>query len=427
MADLPPTRRLPIGAPEGLWGPMGDWPYVPLGSLFRHVDDRSTSGAERLLSLTKAGLFPRDTITAEPPRADTLVGYKRCMKGDLVVNQMSAYDGLIAAANLDGIVTYHYLVFRSRTDVNTEYFARLLASHPYRADFAVRVRGLGESTQSNVRTPHIRVEDVLHTIVPHPSLAVQDNICERLASERGRVDRLLDSRSRLSILLEERDRALVAEACVDLLRLYGSAVQLQQIGVWEPTKLKWAVEKVSRPVPKRAGVITAFRDGEVNLRSSRREEGFTFSATEGDYQGVEPGDLVLHGLDAFAGAVGVSRAAGKCPPIYHVCRVRPEYDARFLAYSLRALGEAGFLAVLAGNVRQRAVDFRNWDKAGQIPFFAPPLHEQQRLAAYLDNQKLKSQTARSLLKAQGALFKERIDTVTASLLTGGFAHEGMPG
>jgi type I restriction enzyme S subunit len=69
---------------------------------------------------------------------------------------------------------------------------------------------------------------------------------------------------------------------------------------------------VLRPLARRAvrglGVVTAYRDGTVTLRSNRRDEGYTLSDTEHGYQEVRPGDVVFHALDGFAGAVGYPTA-----------------------------------------------------------------------------------------------------------------------
>ncbi len=67
---------------------------------------------------------------------------------------------------------------------------------------------------------------------------------------------------------------------------------------WSLLPLRRVLRQLNRPVYKNDGVITAYRDGEVTLRSRRREEGYTLSDTEDGYQGVEPGDLVVHALDA---------------------------------------------------------------------------------------------------------------------------------
>lgn len=153
---------------------------------------------------------------------------------------------------------------------------------------------------------------------------------------------------------------------------------------WDVVPLRRVLRQLNRPVIEGDNVITAYRDGQVTLRSKRREDGYTFSDTEHGYQGVESGDLVVHALDAFAGAVGVSDSRGKCSPVYHVCGARLRDDLRFVAYALRAMAFNGFLALQAGNVRQRSVDFRTWDTFASVPLARPPSEEQSRLSDYLD-------------------------------------------
>lgn len=153
---------------------------------------------------------------------------------------------------------------------------------------------------------------------------------------------------------------------------------------WCLVPLRRVLRKVERPVDEHDGVITAYRDGEVTLRSNRRAEGYTLSDTEHGYQGVDRGDLVFHALDGFAGAVGVSDSRGKCSPVYHVCDAPLADDLRFVAYALRAMGFVGYLAVQAGNVRQRSVDFRAWDSLARIPIARPSPDEQRQLADFLD-------------------------------------------
>ena len=83
---------------------------------------------------------------------------------------------------------------------------------------------------------------------------------------------------------------------------------LGEIGV--PVRaLRYAIQRVSRPVSPDAGVVTAFHDGMVTLRTNRRTEGFHESLNREGYKGVKAGDLVIHGLDLVHGSVGVS--AGK--------------------------------------------------------------------------------------------------------------------
>ena len=150
---------------------------------------------------------------------------------------------------------------------------------------------------------------------------------------------------------------------------------------WSVLRGKNVVKKLKRPVKETDGVITCFRDGEVTLRSKRREEGFTFSDLEVGYQGIEPGDLVIHGMDGFAGAIGVSDSRGKGTPVLNV--LDSKYDKRYLMYYFRTIAKCGYFESVATGIRVRTCD-TNWNKISVTPCLVPPLSEQSRIAAFLD-------------------------------------------
>ncbi|MBJ7592846.1 restriction endonuclease subunit S domain-containing protein [Aeromonas veronii] len=129
---------------------------------------------------------------------------------------------------------------------------------------------------------------------------------------------------------------------------------------WKLKKAKWLFSKVDRPVRSEDEIVTCFRDGQVTLRSNRRTEGFTNALKEHGYQGIRVGDLVIHAMDAFAGAIGVSDADGKSTPVYSVCVPRNEKQVNpfFYAYYLRDLALSGYIVSLAKGIRERSTDFR---------------------------------------------------------------------
>lgn len=226
--DFPPSLArtasyFPSAAPLGVTLRNG-WNWVRFGSLVRHIDERSTTGTEVLLSVSKVhGVIPRDQIADRPPRADSLVGYKRCRKGDFIVNQMSAYDGLMGIAPTDGIVTYHYLVFRPYQPVDLRFVQLLLTSEPYRQDFSRRVRGLGESSQGQVRTPHIRISDMLQTLLPMPTHGSEVPIVKAITGMAARERALLDRLHSQVDLLREHREALITAAVTGELEVPGVA------------------------------------------------------------------------------------------------------------------------------------------------------------------------------------------------------------
>ncbi|MER6007418.1 restriction endonuclease subunit S [Nonomuraea angiospora] len=248
--------------------------------------------------------------------------------------------------------------------------------------------------------------DVLRSIrVPVPPLEEQHAIAHYLDRETARIDTLIEEQQRLLVLLQER-----REAEAD--SLLGSPSQARH------TTVKRVLRALSRPAVSGLGVVTAYRDGVVTLRSNRREEGYTFSNTESGYQEVRPGDLVFHALDGFAGAVGVSDSHGNATPVYHVCEAIAGDHLPYVALLLRYLGRSGFLATQAPNVRERSVDFRNWSMFGRLPLALPPVVEQRRVAAHLDAHAAKVDTLIAETKWFIELARERRAALITAAVTG---------
>lgn len=154
---------------------------------------------------------------------------------------------------------------------------------------------------------------------------------------------------------------------------------------WEKVKAKWLFTKIDRPVRAEDDVVTAFRDGQVTLRKNRRTEGFTNALKEHGYQGIRKGDLVIHAMDAFAGAIGVSDSDGKSTPVYSACIPRGEFytNTKYYAYLLRYMALSGYINSLAKGIRERSTDFRFSDFSDLI-LPNPSEAEQDRIVNFLD-------------------------------------------
>jgi type I restriction enzyme S subunit len=159
---------------------------------------------------------------------------------------------------------------------------------------------------------------------------------------------------------------------------------------WELTRLKHLFSLVKRPIQEGNGIVTCFRDGTVTLRSKRRTEGFTNAVQEIGYQGIRAGDLVIHAMDAFAGAIGVSDSDGKSSPVYSVCVPKSQQTVLTEYYGklLRSMALSGFVASLAKGIRERSTDFR-WSDAGEIFLPVPSIGEQIQIARFLDHETAK--------------------------------------
>ena len=153
---------------------------------------------------------------------------------------------------------------------------------------------------------------------------------------------------------------------------------------WEVERGKWLFRKMDRPVREADEVVTCFRDGAVTLRKNRRVRGFTESLKEIGYQGIRCGDLVIHGMDAFAGAIGVADSNGKGTPVYSVCEPGPTARAEYFAHALREMARSQWIQALTKGIRERSTDFR-FESFGSQKIPLPPLPEQTAIVRFLEH------------------------------------------
>ncbi len=152
---------------------------------------------------------------------------------------------------------------------------------------------------------------------------------------------------------------------------------------WQTVRAKWLFTKMDRPVRPGDEVVTCFRDGTVTLRKNRRETGYTESLKEIGYQGVRSGDLVIHTMDAFAGACGVSDSDGKSTPVYSVCVPRDgATNSHYYAYCVREMARNQWVLALSRGVRERSTDFR-FAAFGDQLVPAPSSSEQSAIVRFL--------------------------------------------
>lgn len=225
-------------------------------------------------------------------------------------------------------------------------------------------------------------------VIPLPPLPEQQAIADYLDDKCAQIDNITATINEQIEVLKQYKKSVITEAVTKGL---DPNVPMKDSGVdwigqipetWEVIKGKYCLNILNRPVKADDGVITCFRDGEVTLRSKRREDGFTISLQETGYQGINPGDLVVHGMDGFAGAIGISDSRGKATPVLNV--LDTTNNKKFFMYYLRTLAFNEVFIALSTGIRVRSCD-TNWNKLRQLEYLIPSLPEQQVIANYLDD------------------------------------------
>ena len=179
---------------------------------------------------------------------------------------------------------------------------------------------------------------------------------------------------------------------------------------WTVKRGKFTLKLLNRPVKDTDDVITCFRDGEVTLRTNRRTDGFTVSVKEIGYQGIEPGDLVIHGMDGFAGSIGISDSRGKSSPVLVVCDT--DESKRYIMYYLRSMAYNDVFTALATGIRVRSCDLR-WNKLAVLPYILPSLPEQNQIVSAIESNTSKVDSLIANVQAQ----IEKLKAYKQSLIT----------
>ena len=257
-----------------------------------------------------------------------------------------------------------------------------------------------------------------------PSKLEQIQIANFLDKKTAQIDKAIRLKEELIERLKEKRQVLIHNAVTSGLN---PNVKMKDSGIewigkipehWELRRAKWLFKQEKREVREEDEIVTCFRDGQVTLRKKRRTDGFTNALKEHGYQGIRKGDLVIHAMDAFAGAIGISDSDGKATPVYSVCTPKIfNINVYYYAFYLRSLAFRGFIESLAKGIRERSTDFRFSDfKELFMPL--PPLEEQNKIVIYIEKSLKKIDHAITLQQKQIEKLKEYKAIIIDSAVTG---------
>ena len=299
--------------------------------------------------------------------------------GDILVSWAATLDAFIWNKG-DGLLNQHIFKAISQEEKITSYFFFWMIKEA--------MQNMNNDNKHGIFMQHVTLDVFNNFSVPLPPLSEQKRIATYLFQKISEADIMLDDTLSSITGYKKLKQAVIAQAVTKGLRgnreTKDSKIEwLGQIPKeWKCQKLKYTIFPQNRPVFSTDEIITCFRDGIVTLRKNRREDGFTVSFTEHGYQGVEIGDLVIHGMDAFAGAIGCSDSRGKTTPVVHVCTTTG--NNRFFMFFLRYMAYSNIFMDFSNGIRIRSSDFRNFTKLGIFDVLVPPIAEQNEIADYLD-------------------------------------------
>lgn len=361
-----------------------------------------------------AGLeFMNATATPEQVRRFML------RSGDVLITKDSeswndiAVPAVVIEELTDVVCGYHLAHIKPRSGLDGRFLACQFSAIGTRDQFHLAANGI---TRFGLGGNEIR-----NGLFPIAPIEEQRAIADFLDRETAKIDRLVDQKERLVELLGEKRSAYIARAVT---RGLAPNVTMKDSGVewlgripahWKILQGRYLYRALNLLPEEDDGVVTAYRDGQVTLRSNRRAEGYTFAIQEVGYQHVRTGDLVIQGMDAFAGAIGVSDSSGKCSPEYVVLEPLVRHtDNRYYASALRLMAQRGYVLVVCNAVRERAPRFRA-PEFRQVFLPQPPETEQQSISDAIDRETARvSALISKVRKAVGHLLEFRSALISAA-------------
>lgn len=182
-----------------------DWEVVKTGRLFKE-NNRSPIGNDIPLSLSQMdGLVATDDMKESALKTSSYDNWKRVEIGDLVLNRFKAHLGVLFAANLTGIVSFHYGVYEAKRSLVPKFYEYLYHSNQYKAILGNASNGMvvGLQNLSNL--------GFYSTYSLYPPYAEQEKLVSHLDKKCSEIDELIALKQSKIEKLEQYKESLIYE------------------------------------------------------------------------------------------------------------------------------------------------------------------------------------------------------------------------
>lgn len=285
--------------------------------------------------------------------------------------------------NCKAIAGSDTIVLRPIKPIKHRYMAYLFDSDSYREQIRALVYGIKvfHPTQSIIKNAWCIL----------PPIHEQEKIITHLDYQTKQIDKIVDSLDTQRKKFTRYKRDLIAE-CVT--KGLNKAAPMRPSGEdwigdvpehWKITKLKWMFEIVKRIYGKEDRDVLAITQQGIKIKDMESNKG-QYAESYATYQVVNVNDFAMNSMDLLTGWVDCSLYEGVTSPDYRVFRFyedKPQCHAYFkylfqMCYTNRIFYRLGQGVSNLGRWRLQTEQFRN------IKLPHPPVEEQERIAAYLD-------------------------------------------
>lgn len=197
--------------PRAWYGPIpSGWTIERLGNLFRPSSRLGGDGLPILSVSIHSGISDKELGDAEQDRkvvrSEDRGLYKRVIPGDIVYNQMRAWQGGFGVVKVDGLVSPAYVVARPKRNVVPAFVEHVLRTASAIEEMRRRSRGI---IDFRLRLYWDEFKDIC---IPLPPLVEQQRLAEELSHRLRIIEQQSQAMDRIQSLLAQQRRCLIHEA-----------------------------------------------------------------------------------------------------------------------------------------------------------------------------------------------------------------------
>lgn len=351
-----------------------------------HLEEVNVSNnpiqTSKVLSLTnKLGVIPYEEKGNQGNKSkENVHEYKIAYPNTIVANSMNILIGSVGLCHFFGCVSPVYYVFKAKENNNIRFLNYVFQTVGFQRELRKYANGILE-----IRL-RVSSDDILKRVIPFPSEDEQRIIADFLDTECKKIDNLKVDIENQILNLEQYKCSLISElvnagldedAVLTNSRVYYMAPYNSK---WSLSKIGFECVKLSRTFDATDTPLICSNKGKVLLRPE--DASGKMVSEDNAMQGIKKGDIAIHGMDTWHGAIALSDFDGKITRVVHVCDSRQE--KRYIVYYLQHLAFVNVYKLISNGVRGNTSDFRSWDKVSNIYIPIPPISEQIAIADYLD-------------------------------------------
>lgn len=370
-----------------------------------------------VLTLARSGIKVRDLENNEGQFAKSYLEYNLVEIDDLLLNTMDLQSGdNCNISRIQGVISPAYANLRYKNGFSPNFYNYYFKIQYW--TFAFFTHGKGVSYENRWT---LNNQTLMRFPLLVPPLNEQKEIAEFLDKKCASIDSSIENLEQKTKSLAEYKKALITQ-CVTK-GLNPKILEFKNSGIawigeipkhWEIIRLGYICNKLNRKIDENDEPLICSNKGQVAFRD-KNACGKMLSENH-TMQGIQVGDIAIHGMDTWHGAIAYSNLKGKITGVVHVCDSKE--NNKFIVYFLQYLAIQGVYKLISNGVRGNTSDFRSWNSVKNIYIIVPPLNEQKEIAEFLDNKCEKIDNLSANYKEQIKTLKEYKKALIYECVTG---------